>query len=83
MQTSYELSAENGTTVHTYGCITLNLDLGPRRDFTCRFVFADVRGSIIGSDFLSFYNLLVDIDASLTASLILMQMAHLWERSSR
>jgi len=27
-QTSYELFAANGTTVHTYGCITLLLDLG-------------------------------------------------------
>jgi hypothetical protein len=27
-QTSYELFAANGTTVHTYSCITLFLDLG-------------------------------------------------------
>jgi hypothetical protein len=27
-QTTYELFAANGTIVHTYGCITLGLDLG-------------------------------------------------------
>jgi hypothetical protein len=27
-QTSYELFTGNGTTVHTYGCITLRLDFG-------------------------------------------------------
>jgi hypothetical protein len=59
-RTSYELFAANGTTVHTYGCITLRLDLGLRRQFSWRFVVADVTGPIIGSDFLSFYSLLVD-----------------------
>jgi hypothetical protein len=59
-QTCYELFAANGTTVPTYGCITLRLDLGLRREFSWRFVIADVTGSIIGSDFLS-YNLLVDV----------------------
>jgi len=29
-QTSYEMFAANGTTVHTSGCITLRLDLGLR-----------------------------------------------------
>jgi hypothetical protein len=61
MQTSYELFAANGTTVLTYGCIALNFDLGLRRDFSWRFVVAYVTGSIIGSDFFSFYNLLVDM----------------------
>jgi len=28
MQTTYELFAANGTTVHTYGCINLHLNLG-------------------------------------------------------
>ena len=60
-QTSYELFAANGITVHTYGYIILSLDLGLRREFPWRFVVADVTGSIIGSDFLCFYNLLVDI----------------------
>jgi hypothetical protein len=53
--------AANGTTVHTHCCITLRLDLGLRREFSWRFVVADVTGPIIGSDVFSFYNLLVDM----------------------
>jgi hypothetical protein len=60
-QTSYESFAANGTTVHTYGCITLRLDLGLHREFSWHVVAADVTGPIIGSDFLSFYDLLVDM----------------------
>jgi len=60
-QTSYEMFAANGTTVPTYGSITLRLDLGLRREFSWRFVVADVTGPIIGSNFLCFYNFLVDI----------------------
>lgn len=43
---------------------TINLEtlnLGFRRDFTWRFVIADVSKPIIRADFLSFYNLKVDI----------------------
>ena len=57
----YGLLADNGTTVRTYGCITLSLDFGLRREFPWRFLVAEVTGPIIGSDFLSFYNLLVDV----------------------
>jgi hypothetical protein len=60
-RSSYELFAANGTTVHTYGCITLRLDFDLRREFSWRFFVADVTGPIIGSDFLCFYNLLVDM----------------------
>jgi hypothetical protein len=60
-QTSYELFAANSTIVHNYGCITVRLDLGLRQEFSWRFVVADVTGPIIGSDFLSLYDLLVDI----------------------
>ena len=58
---SYGLFAANGTTVRTYGCITLRLDFGLRWKFSWRFVVADVTGPIIGSDVLSFYNQLVDV----------------------
>ena len=58
---SFGLFAANGTTVRTYRCITLRLDFGLQREFSWRFVVADVTGPIIGSDFLSFYNLLVDV----------------------
>ncbi|XP_044757823.1 uncharacterized protein LOC123315977 [Coccinella septempunctata] len=57
----YVLSAANGTPIATYGTTTLTLNLGLRRDFTWRFVIADVSKPIIGVDFLSFYNLLVDV----------------------
>jgi hypothetical protein len=58
---SYELFAANGTAVRTYGCTTLRLDFGLRLEFSWRFVVADMTGPIIGSDFLSFYDLLIDI----------------------
>ena len=45
----------------TYGCIILRLDFGLRRQYSWRFVVADVTGPIIASDFLSFYNLLGDV----------------------
>lgn len=56
----YNLSAANGTSIKTYGCTTLHLNLGLRRAFKWNFVIADVSTPIIGSDFLSFYNLLPD-----------------------
>lgn len=56
----YTLSAANGTIIHTYGPILLHLDLGLRRDFVWRFIIADVSKPIIGIDFLSYYNILID-----------------------
>ncbi|CAG4986453.1 unnamed protein product [Colias eurytheme] len=56
----YELSAANGSNIKTYGNIPLHLNLGLRRDFRWNFVIADVSTPIIGSDFLSYYNLLPD-----------------------
>jgi hypothetical protein len=58
--TDYELSATNNSTIHTYGFVNLTVDLGLRRCFTWRFVVADVHVPIIGSDFLSYFNLLPD-----------------------
>lgn len=58
---TYELAAANGSTIATYGSLTLNLDLGLRRDFTWSFVIADVSRPIIGADFLAKFELLVDI----------------------
>lgn len=60
-RTDYVLSAANESVIHTYGTITLSLNLGLRRIFTWRFVVADVSKPIIGVDFLDYYNLLVDI----------------------
>lgn len=60
-KTNYQLRAANGTMINTYGYIDFNLDLGLRRAFKWKFVIADVTKAIIGVDFLSFYNLLVDV----------------------
>lgn len=59
--TDYQLFAANGTIIPTYGWMDLHLNLGLRRMFRWRFVVADVSKPIIGVDFLSFYNLLVDV----------------------
>ena len=59
-RTDYNLYAANGTTIPTYGWTSQNLNLGLRRDFTWRFVVADVQIPIIGVDLLSFYGLLID-----------------------
>lgn len=59
-KSKYDLTAANGTTIHTYGPVLLHLNLGLRRDFTWQFVIADVSKPIIGVDFLSYYNILVD-----------------------
>lgn len=57
----YELFAANGTTIATYGPTSLQLNFGLRRNFTWRFVIADVDKAIIGVDFLNFYGLMVDV----------------------
>lgn len=60
-KSSYELYAANGSIINTYGFMHLKLNLGLRRDFTWQFIVADVTKAIIGVDFLSHYNLTVDI----------------------
>lgn len=60
-KSDYQLSAANGSAIDTYGYIQLNLNLGLRRNFPWRFVVANVTKPIIGVDFLSFYQLIVDI----------------------
>lgn len=59
-KTDFELTAANGSTIHTFGFIELNLNLGLRRNFAWRFVVANVSKPIIGVDFLCHYNLIVD-----------------------
>jgi hypothetical protein len=59
-QLNYDLCAANGTTIHTYGWLPLSLNFCLSRDFTCRFVVADVTRPNIGVDFLSHFGLLVD-----------------------
>jgi hypothetical protein len=50
-----DLCAANGSTIHTYEWLSLSLNLGLRRDFTWRFVVANVTHPIIGVDFLSYF----------------------------
>jgi len=60
-KSTYELAAANGTTIYTYGQKTLTLNLGLRRPFTWQFVIADIAKPIIGADFLSHFDLVVDL----------------------
>jgi len=48
-KSDYELSAANKTIIKTYDTELLILNLGLRRDFTWRFVVADVSKSTIGA----------------------------------
>ncbi|XP_013139247.1 PREDICTED: uncharacterized protein LOC106103880, partial [Papilio polytes] len=59
-KTNFVLSAANDSVIETYGFIDLCLDLDLRRNYTWRFTVADVTKPIIGVDFLSHYNLIVD-----------------------
>ncbi|CAK9833040.1 hypothetical protein ANTRET_LOCUS9779 [Anthophora retusa] len=62
-KSTYELYAANGSTIATYGAVNFTLNFGLRRDFSWRFVVADVTTPIIGADFLSHYGLLIDMRA--------------------
>lgn len=68
-------SPSNGSTIHTYGSLHLDLNLSLRRDFRWVFVIADVNVAIIGSDFLAPFgfldfrnNRLIEDTTGLTAS---------------
>jgi hypothetical protein len=60
-KTNYMLFAANGSPIYPYGPLTLSLDLGLRREFSWRFIVADVAPPIIGVDFLAHYSLLIDV----------------------
>jgi cleavage and polyadenylation specificity factor subunit 1 len=55
------LHAVNGTPIATRGTRFLTLYLGLRRTLRWVFIFADVEQPILGADFLSHFNLLVDM----------------------
>ncbi|CAK9821233.1 hypothetical protein ANTPLA_LOCUS11223 [Anthophora plagiata] len=61
ISSEFQLSAANGTPITTYGTKTITLNLGLRRDFTWRFIVAEVSRPIIGADFLAHFGLLVDV----------------------
>lgn len=56
-----QLFAANGSRIKTFGQKTLNVDFDLGRVFRWSFVVAKVSKPIIGADFLSNFNLLVDI----------------------
>ncbi|XP_059488604.1 uncharacterized protein LOC132204244 isoform X2 [Neocloeon triangulifer] len=57
----YNLTAANVTEIKTYGFHTLKLTLNLRRTFEWTFLVADVEHPIIGADFLTRHNLVVDL----------------------
>lgn len=57
----FDLVAANGSPIHTYGKKKVIVSFGLRRNFSWLFTIAEVTRPIIGSDFLSYYNLLVDV----------------------
>ena len=59
---SLPIVAANNTTIITYGTIKPVVDVGLKRDYTWKFIVADVQQPIIGAiDFLIHYSLLVDL----------------------
>lgn len=55
------LQAANQSNIATYGEKLLTLTLGLRRNFPWIFTIADTKHPILGADFLTHYNLLVDV----------------------
>ena len=54
------LQAANTSSIQTYGQRMLTLSLGLRKDFNWIFLIADVSHPLLGADFLSAHDLLVD-----------------------
>lgn len=59
--TSIKLYAANGTPIKVYGETLLKVSLGLRREFLWNFLIADVTTGIIGADFISYHDLLIDL----------------------
>lgn len=55
------LFAANDSHISTYGSKLLTLNLNLRRPFAWPFIIADVSHAIIGIDFLTHFNLIVDV----------------------
>ncbi|GBM65805.1 hypothetical protein AVEN_172658-1 [Araneus ventricosus] len=58
---SFKLYAANGTVIPTFGFKILTLDLGPGRSFQFPFVIAKVDRAILGADFLTNFQLIIDM----------------------
>lgn len=59
-QGRHKLYAANGSEIQTHGIELIKPSLGLRREFFWNFIVAEVTMPIIGADFLSHYDLLVD-----------------------
>lgn len=57
----FKLHAANNTVIDTYGQKLVCVDIGLRRPFYWNFIIVDVRQTIIGADFLHYYQLVVDL----------------------
>ena len=57
----FRLQAANGSYISTYGQKSVTVNIGLRRTFQHIFIIADVQQNILGADFLSKYDLLVDM----------------------
>lgn len=57
----FKLFAANGTPINTYGQKLITVNFGLKRAFPFIFVVADVDRAIVGADFLTKFNLLVDV----------------------
>ncbi|XP_066602846.1 uncharacterized protein [Prorops nasuta] len=55
------LYAANTSVIPTFGRRTLKLDLHLRREFTWTFIIAEVPTAIIGADFITHYNVIIDL----------------------
>ncbi|BHF58445.1 hypothetical protein SprV_0100139700 [Sparganum proliferum] len=58
---SFCLTAANNSIIPTFGQRSITLDLGLRRIFRWVFIIVDVSVALIGADFLTHFNLLVDL----------------------
>ena len=58
---SYILQAANGFKIETYGKISLTLNLGLCRSFLWIFTQAQLKKTVLGTDFLSHFNIVVDM----------------------
>lgn len=56
-----KLSAANGTSIATYGWTSEQIDIGLTKQFVWEFVVAKVDTAILGNDFLTYFDLVVDV----------------------
>ncbi|XP_029157883.1 uncharacterized protein LOC114930298 [Nylanderia fulva] len=58
---TYQLFAANGSTIATYGEKLIAVDLGRRRKYEWIFIVANVTQAILGADFFTHHNLMIDL----------------------